>query len=195
MMAKGTKRVMFAGVGGQGILLASRVLAEGLLRAGLDVKSTEVHGMAQRGGSVVTQVCFGERVYSPLVGPGAIDILVTLEKLEALRYVHFLKRSGILLANRREIPSLPVLTGAVPYPRDIEERLASFPVSLYLIDADREAERLGNARVMNVVLLGALVQLAGLTGLVDWKEVVAGAVPPQYREVNLRALEAGMRLV
>lgn len=194
-MAKGTKRVMFAGVGGQGILLASRVLAEGLLRAGLDVKSTEVHGMAQRGGSVVTQVCFGERVYSPLVGPGAIDILVALEKLEALRYVHFLKKNGILLANKREIPSLPVLTGAASYPRDIEERLSSFPVSLYLIDADREAERLGNHRVMNMVLLGALVRLAGLAGLVDWKEVVAGAVRPQYREVNLRALEAGMHLV
>ncbi len=190
-----TKRVMFAGVGGQGILLASRVLAEGLIRAGVDVKSTEVHGMAQRGGSVVTQVCFGERVYSPLVGPGAIDILVSLEKLEALRYVHFLKRNGTLLVNRREIPSLPVLTGAVTYPRDIEERLASFPVSLCVIDADREAERLGNPRVMNVVLLGALVRLAGLAGLVDWKEVVAEAVRPQYREVNLRALDAGMHLV
>ncbi len=194
-MAAGTKRVMFAGVGGQGILLASRVLAEGLLRAGLDVKSTEVHGMAQRGGSVVTQVCFGERVYSPLVGPGAVDVLVALEKLEALRYVHFLRKNGILLANKREIPSLPVLTGAVPYPRDIEERLASFPVSLYFIDADREAERLGNHRVMNMVLLGALLRLAGLAGLVDWKQVVAEAVRLQYREVNLIALEAGMRLV
>ncbi len=194
-MSKETKRIMFAGVGGQGILLASRVLAEGLLRSGLDVKSTEVHGMAQRGGSVVTQVCFGERVYSPLVGPGAIDALVSLEKLEALRYIHDVKRSGIVIVNKKEIPSLPVLSGAVTYPKDVEERLSSFPVSLHLIDADLEAERLGNRRAMNMVLLGALLKLTGLAALTDWKEVVAEAVRPEYRDINIRALEAGMRLV
>lgn len=194
-MFRETKRIMFAGVGGQGILLASRVLAEGLLRAGLDVKSTEVHGMAQRGGSVVTQVCFGERVYSPLVGPGAIDALVALEKLEALRYIHFLKKNGVLLVNRKEIPSLPVLSGAVTYPQDVEERLSAFPVSLHIIDADREAERLGNHRVMNMVLLGALLKLTGIADLIDWKEVVSEAVRPEYRDVNLRALESGMIVV
>lgn len=194
-MSKETKRFMFAGVGGQGIILASRVLAEGLLRAGLDVKSTEVHGMAQRGGSVVTQVCFGERVYSPLVGPGAIDALVALEKLEALRYIHYVKKNGILLVNNKEIPSLPILSGAVPYPQDVEERLTAFPVSLHTVDADGVAERLGNHRAMNMVLLGALLKLTGLAELTDWKEVVAEAVRPEYRGLNLKALEAGMSLV
>lgn len=115
-MAQGTKRIMLAGVGGQGILLASRILSAGLIKAGYDVKSSEVHGMAQRGGSVVTQLSYGEKVYSPIVGAGAVDLLITLEKLEALRYVHFLKRNGTLLMNEREIPSLPILTGAVDYP-------------------------------------------------------------------------------
>lgn len=194
-MGQGTKRIMFAGVGGQGIILATRVLAEGLIAAGYDVKSSEVHGMAQRGGSVVTQLSFGQKVYSPLVGAGAVDVLVTLEKLEALRYVHFLKRNGILLVNEREIPSLPVLTGAVAYPEDLTERLGAYPVSLYLVDADREAEKLGNLRVMNIVLLGGLVKLAGLDDVVDWPEIISRSVKPRYREINIQALEAGMQLV
>jgi indolepyruvate ferredoxin oxidoreductase beta subunit len=194
-MAQGTKRVMLAGVGGQGILLASRILCAGLIKAGYDVKSSEVHGMAQRGGSVVTQLSYGERVYSPLVGAGAVDLLITLEKLEALRYVHFLKRNGALLMNAREIPSLPVLTGAVDYPQDIEERLSKYPISLHTIDADGAADKLGNLRVMNVVLLGAMVKLAGLEGLVDWPSIVAEAVKPAYRQVNLKAFAAGASLV
>jgi indolepyruvate ferredoxin oxidoreductase beta subunit len=194
-MAQGTKRIMLAGVGGQGILLASRILSAGLIKAGYDVKSSEVHGMAQRGGSVVTQLSYGEKVYSPIVGAGAVDLLITLEKLEALRYVHFLKRNGTLLMNEREIPSLPILTGAVAYPKDIKERLSKYPISLYTIDADREAEKLGNLRVMNVVLLGAMVKLAGLEDLVDWPSVVAESVKPAYREVNFKAFAAGAALV
>ncbi|MDN5366584.1 MAG: indolepyruvate ferredoxin oxidoreductase, beta subunit [Thermacetogenium sp.] len=194
-MGRDTRRIMFAGVGGQGIILATRVLAEGLIAAGYDVKSSEVHGMAQRGGSVVTQLSFGTKVYSPLVGAGAVDILVSMERLEALRYVHFLKRNGTLLVNLKKIPSLPVLTGSVAYPEDLVDRLKAYPVSLYLVDADREAEKLGNIRVMNIVLLGGLVKLAGLEGVVDWPEVIARSVKPQYREINVRAFEAGKRLV
>lgn len=194
-MEQGTKRIMFAGVGGQGIILATRVLAEGLIAAGYDVKSSEVHGMAQRGGSVVTQLSYGKKVYSPLVGAGAVDVLVTLEKLEALRYVHFLKRNGILLVNEREIPSLPVLTGKVSYPEDIAERLAQYPVSLHFLDADCEAEKLGNLKVMNIVLLGGLVKLAGLEQVVDWPEIISGAVKPQYREINAQAFRVGLALV
>ncbi len=194
-MDQAVKRIMLAGVGGQGILLASRVLSSGLIKAGYDVKSSEVHGMAQRGGSVVTQLTYGEKVYSPIVGAGAVDLLITLEKLEALRYVHFLKKNGTLLMNAREIPSLPILIGSAEYPTDIEERLSAYPISLYTIDADREAEKLGNLRVMNVVLLGAMVKLAGLNELVDWPSVVAESVKPAYREVNLKAFAAGMKLV
>ena len=194
-MDQAVKRIMLAGVGGQGILLASRVLSSGLLKAGFDVKSSEVHGMAQRGGSVVTQLSYGKKVYSPISGAGAVDLLITLEKLEALRYVHFLKKNGSLLMNAKEIPSLPVLIGAAEYPADIEERLSSYPISLYTIDADREAEKLGNLKVMNVVLLGAMVKLAGLSELVDWPSVVAESVKPAYREINLKAFTAGQNLV
>lgn len=194
-MDRAVKRIMLAGVGGQGILLASRILSTGLLKAGFDVKSSEVHGMAQRGGSVVTQLSYGKKVYSPISGAGAVDLLVTLEKLEALRYVHFLKKNGSLLMNAKEIPSLPVLIGAAEYPADIEERLSSYPISLYTIDADREAEKLGNLKVMNVVLLGAMVKLAGLSELVDWPSVVAESVKPAYREINLKAFTAGQNLV
>ena len=194
-MDQGVKRIMLAGVGGQGILLASRILTSGLLKAGFDVKSSEVHGMAQRGGSVVTQLSYGKKVYSHISGAGAVDLLVTLEKLEALRYVHFLKKNGSLLMNAKEIPSLPVLIGAAEYPADIEERLSSYPISLYAIDADREAEKLGNLKVMNVVLLGAMVKLAGLSELVDWPSVVAESVKPAYREINLKAFTAGQNLV
>lgn len=107
-MAQETKRIMIAGVGGQGILLVSRILSNGLIKAGYDVKSSEVHGMAQRGGSVVTQLSFGEKVYSPIVGAGAVDLLITLEKLEALRYVHFLKRNGTVLMNERRFLLYPL---------------------------------------------------------------------------------------
>jgi indolepyruvate ferredoxin oxidoreductase beta subunit len=194
-MEQGTKRIMFAGVGGQGIILVTRVFAEGLIAAGYDVKSSEVHGMAQRGGSVVTQLSYGKKVYSPLVGAGAVDVLVTLEKLEALRYVHFLRRNGTLLVNERMIPSLPILTGKITYPEDIAERLAQYPVSVHFLDADLEAEKLGNLRVMNIVLLGGLVKLAGLEKMVDWPEIISGAVKPQYREINTQAFEAGLALV
>jgi indolepyruvate ferredoxin oxidoreductase beta subunit len=194
-MISNEKRVMLVGVGGQGILLASRILTSGLIEAGYDVKASEVHGMAQRGGSVVTQLAFGAKVYSPLNGPGVFDILVSLEKLEGIRYLHFLKKDGILLVNRKEIPPLPVISGAATYPADLAGRMASYPVSLHLIDADAAAEQLGHPRVMNVVILGALIKLLKLTDLVDWQEQVAAAVRPQFREVDQKALEIGLNIV
>ena len=194
-MARDKKRIMLVGVGGQGILLASRILTTGLIEGGYDVKASEVHGMAQRGGSVVTQLAFGDKVYSPLNGPGVFDILVSLEKLEGIRYLHFLKKGGILLVNRKEIPSLPVISGAAIYPADLAERMASYPVSLHLIDADASALKLGNPRVMNVVILGALIKLLKLTDLVDWREQVVAAVKPQFQEVNQKALEIGLNIV
>jgi indolepyruvate ferredoxin oxidoreductase beta subunit len=194
-MVRDKKRIMLVGVGGQGILLASRILTTGLIAGGYDVKASEVHGMAQRGGSVVTQLAFGDKVYSPLNGPGVFDILVSLEKLEGIRYLHFLKKGGILLVNRKEIPSLPVISGAATYPADLAERMASYPVSLHLIDADASALQLGNPRVMNVVILGALIKLLQLTDLVNWREQVAAAVKPQFQEVNQKAFEIGLNMV
>jgi len=141
-MDRAVKRIMLAGVGGQGILLASRILSTGLLKAGFDVKSSEVHGMPS-GWKCGHPTLLWEKSVLPHLRAGAVDLLVTLEKLEALRYVHFLKKNGTLLMNAKEIPSLPVLIGAAEYPADIEERLSSYPISLYKIDADREAEKLG----------------------------------------------------
>jgi indolepyruvate ferredoxin oxidoreductase beta subunit len=186
---------MLAGVGGQGILLASRVLTTGLIAAGFDVKSSEVHGMAQRGGSVITQLAYGQKVYSSLYGAGVFDLLVSLEKLEALRYIHFLKKNGVLLVNEKEIPPLPVLTGAAVYPQDVDQRLTSYPVVLHLIAADTKAAELGNPRVMNMIILGALIKLLHLEQITDWSQLVSEAVKPQFREVNLQALQAGLGMV
>lgn len=194
-MARETKTIMLTGVGGQGIILASTILINGLLKANYDVKGSEVHGMAQRGGSVVTQLRYGDKVYSPLVGAGAVDLLFAMEKLEAARYAHMLKKNGILLMNEMEIPSAPIMTGKVPYPRDIEERLSALPISFHSIPADEKARELGNPRVVNVIMLGAMIKLCGLDRELDWKEVVAAVVKPRFRELNLKAFEVGMKLV
>lgn len=187
------RRVMLVGVGGQGLLLTTRLLAEGLLRGGFEVRCSEVHGMAQRGGSVVTQVAFGERVYSPLAGPGAFDALVAMEKLEGLRHAHFLKKGGLLILNLKEIPPLPVLTGSAAYPSDVEERLGALPVTLCPVEADSLAAALGEPRAVNLVLLGVLVRLMGLVDLVDWEETVAAGVRGRNLEVNLAAFREGLR--
>ncbi|AOQ24801.1 hypothetical protein MTAT_03950 [Moorella thermoacetica] len=193
MVNSGTKSIMIVGVGGQGIILACRILTSGLIKSGYDVKSSEVHGMAQRGGSVVTQLCYGQKVYSPLVGEGAVDVLMALEKLEALRYVHFLKRKGLLLVNDLEIPSLPVITGKATYPEGIPERLKSFDLTLYSIPAASVARELGNNRVMNIIMLGAMIALTGLEQLISWVDIVREAVRPQYQDLNQRAFEMGLR--
>ncbi|MGD0152560.1 MAG: indolepyruvate oxidoreductase subunit beta [Thermacetogeniaceae bacterium] len=193
-MTRETRTIMLAGVGGQGIILASKILIDGLIRANYDVKSSEVHGMAQRGGSVITQLRYGDKVYSSLVGEGAVDVLFAMEKLEAMRYAHFLKKDGILLMNEMEIPPAPVLIGQVPYPRDVNERLEALPVKFFPIAADIRARELGNVRVVNVIMVGALIKLIGLADGLDWSVVVAAAVKPQYKALNLEAFRAGMEL-
>lgn len=192
---KEVKTIMLAGVGGQGIIFAARLLSAGLIKAGFDVRSSEIHGMAQRGGSVVTMIRYGEKVYSPLVGPGAVDYLLATEKMEALRYAHFLKKGGLLLVNEREIPSLPVLTGAAPYPHEAIERLRQLPVRLVSLAAEERAQEVGGVRFANTVLVGAFVKLAGLAELVDWHEVISSEVRPEFAEANCRAFDLGARLV
>jgi len=169
----------------------SRALTAGLVSAGFDVKMSEVHGMAQRGGSVSTQVRYGEKVYSPIIGHGEADVLVAFEKMEAVRYAAFLRPGGTAVINDCEILPLPVATGAAEYPaHPIEAMQNAFRT--IVIPASDIAERLGNPKCTNIVLLGALVGAFGLGGI-DWKAALAETIPPKVLEVNLAAFDAGLR--
>lgn len=188
--ASGVASVILAGVGGQGTILTSKILTQGLLAAGYDVKMSEVHGMSQRGGSVSTQVRYGRRVDSPIIGVGGADILVAFEKLEAARYAKYLKPGGIAIVNMHEILPVPVSSGLDTYPQGIVEALElSFRVTR--IDAADIAARAGNSRTMNIVLLGAMVKALGMEHM-DWQAALRGQVPPKALAENLAAFAAGM---
>jgi indolepyruvate ferredoxin oxidoreductase beta subunit len=184
---------MLVGVGGQGAILTSRILTQGLIRAGFDVKMSEVHGMAQRGGSVSTQVRYGEKVYSPLFGKGAGDVMVAFERMEALRYAAFLKPGGLAVVNDYRITPMSVAAGGASYPEDAVGAMAE-KFRTVAVKAGDIAVELGNARCMNVVLFGALARALGLTDLpgVDWEEVVRSVVPEKLVELNLAAYKAGL---
>jgi indolepyruvate ferredoxin oxidoreductase beta subunit len=183
-----TTTVLLTGVGGQGTILASDVLAKVAAASGLDVKLSEVHGMSQRGGSVDTAVRFGEHVYSPVVDAGAVDVMIAFELLEGARWAHFVKQSGRLFVNTRQIDPLPVMIGEATYPdeldADLEERGA------VLLDADALACEAGSPRSTNIVMLGALS--TSLEFSEDtWNQVIEGRVPSKTVEANLRAFELG----
>ena len=189
MATNDTKSILLAGVGGQGTILMSKVLTQGLVSAGYDVKMSEVHGMAQRGGSVSTQVRYGTKVYSPIIGRGEADVLVAFEKMEAARYAEFLKVSGTAVINDYAIMPLPVATGMMDYPvATIEAMQMAFPV--LVIPASRIAEELGNPKCMNIVLLGALVNAFHLEQI-DWNAALEAAIPPKALAINLKAFQAG----
>ncbi len=188
-----TKNILLCGVGGQGTILASKVLSTALVDAGYDVKMSEVHGMAQRGGSVTTQVRYGDNVHSPIIGKGAADILVSFESMEALRYLEQLKPSGVAVVNDYKIPSTTVLSGIEEYPSNAVEIVKNSAKTL-ILDANGIAERLGNAKAMNIVLLGALIKLMKLESL-DWEKAVQKCVKPAFVKLNLEALNAGMAVV
>ena len=179
--------VLFVGVGGQGTILASKILTIGLIEHGYDVKMSEVHGMSQR---VSTQVRFGKKVYSPIIGEGSADILVSFEEMEAARYARFLKKDGKMVVNKTQIPSLPVLSGACQYPQGIIEELKKH-VPVRDLDATKIATDLGNPKSANVVLLGALIEALGLHDI-DWKSIIAKTVKPAFVDINLKAFDAGM---
>ena len=187
------KNILLAGVGGQGIILASKILAAGLISAGHDVKMSEVHGMAQRGGSVTTQVRFGEKVYSPIIGKGQADILVSFETMETGKWLEFLKPNGKVVVNDYQIPSAPILTGKVEYPTGVIEALNEV-ADVTVFEAGKLAEQLGNIRTMNVIIVGALVKAMGLD-TIDWEQVIKDTVKPQFVEINLKALKIGMEQV
>ena len=187
------KSILLVGVVGQGTILASKILTQGLIENGYDVKMSEVHGMSQRSGSVSTQVRFGTKVYSPIIGEGTADILVSFEEMEAARYAHFLKKDGKAVVNTYRIPSMPILTGTRDYPDDIIGMLRQ-RVSTMALDATGIAEKVGNPKSANVVLLGALVKAMGLTDI-DWDPIIAKTVKPAFIDVNRKAFAAGMAAV
>lgn len=186
------KNVMIVGVGGQGTLLASRILGKLATDAGFDVKLSEVHGMAQRGGSVVTFVRWGEKVAEPIVEPGQADVLIAFEKLEALRYLHYLKKDGVAVVNDTRIDPMTVSTGAAVYPEDILETLKKSRRTI-VVQATAEAAKLGTPRAFNVVVLGAAAQSLGFPKE-EWLRGVEALVPPKTIEVNKRAFETGYAL-
>jgi len=188
-----TKSILFVGVGGQGIILASKIFTEGLAKFGYDVKMSEVHGMAQRGGSVTTQVRFGDKVYSPLIGKGEADVIVAFEKVEAARWLEYLKPGGTLVVNDYELYSVPVLIGAEQYPEGVIEKLKNEVPKTIVIDAAAQAEKLGNIKTQNIVLLGALVKALDFQNL-DWESVIKDIVPEKYYDINVLAFKSGMNL-
>ncbi len=188
--AKKTKNILLVGVGGQGTILASKVLSEGLMRAGYDVKMSEIHGMSQRGGSVTTHVRFGDKVYSPIIDEGEADILVSFEKVEAVRWLKFLKPGGMLVVNDYEIHPLTVLTGAATYPEGIIGQLEKEVPNLLVVDAARIAAELGNVKAQNIVLFGALVKGMKLDDI-DWGAVLKDLIPPKLYDLNVKAFAAG----
>ncbi len=187
-----TKNIMIVGVGGQGTLLISRILGGITRKAGYDVKLSEVHGMAQRGGSVVTYVRYGEKVQEPIVEEGRADVLIAFERLEALRYAHFLKKDGVIIVNDQRIDPMPVVIGAAEYPENILENLCK-EHTVFSVDAMAEAKKLGNSRTFNVIVLGIAAQHMDFSKE-DWLAVIEETVPGKTIEINKKAFEVGYNL-
>ncbi|MCR5830857.1 MAG: indolepyruvate oxidoreductase subunit beta [Lachnospiraceae bacterium] len=187
-----TKNIMIVGVGGQGTLLTSRILGGVMLDGGYEVKMSEVHGMAQRGGSVVTFVRYGEEVSEPIVEEGCADVLIAFEKLEALRYAHFLKKDGVIIVNDQRMDPMPVVMGAAEYPEGIIENLSK-EYKVISVDALSEAKRLGNAKVFNVVILGVAAKHMDFT-VDQWNAVIERVVKPKFVELNKQAFGCGYNL-
>ena len=184
-----TKNIMIVGVGGQGTLLTSRIIGKAALAQGCDVKISEVHGMAQRGGSVVTFVRFGDCVNEPVVEEGQADVIIAFERLEALRYAHFLKKDGVLIVNDCRIDPMTVVIGAKSYPEQIIEQLQK-EHAVYAIDGQKIALELGNSKVLNSVVLGYAAAFIGFESQ-TWLDTIASTVPPKTVEINQKAFTLG----
>lgn len=187
-----TKNIMIVGVGGQGTLLTSRILGGITVEAGYDVKLSEVHGMAQRGGSVVTYIRYGEKVAEPIVEEGQADVLIAFERLEALRYAHFLKKDGVIIVNDQRIDPMPVVTGVAKYPDGIIEKLSK-KYRVVSVDAMDEAIKMGNSRVFNVIILGIAAKNMDFPKE-QWIEVIKKTVPAKTIDINVAAFEKGYEL-
>lgn len=189
-----TRSIMIVGVGGQGSLLASRIIGNVLLSQGYDVKVSEVHGMSQRGGSVVTYVKYGDRVYSPVVEKGEADIIISFEQLEAARYVQYLKKGGHIVTSTQQIDPMPVITGAAEYPEDIIGKLRAKGVDVIAADALAIAEQAGTSKASNVALMGVVSKKMDFEESV-WLSVLEQCVPPKFLELNKKAFALGREAV
>lgn len=186
------KNIMIVGVGGQGTLLTSRILGGIAVEAGYDVKLSEVHGMAQRGGSVVTFVRYGEQVAEPIIEEGQADVLIAFERLEAMRYAHFLKKDGVMIVNDQRIDPITVVTGVAEYPEGIIETLEQ-KHQVYTVNAMEEAGRLGNTKAFNVVVLGVAACHMDFSKE-TWLQVIEKTVPPKTIQINKQAFLAGYEM-
>lgn len=185
-----TKNILIVGVGGQGTLLASKLMGKCFLQEGYDVKVSEVHGMSQRGGSVVTYVRYGEKVYSPVIEKGEADIIISFEQLESARWLPWLKKDGVLISSTQKIDPMPVIMGKAEYPEDILGKIREKGVKLVAVDALETALKAGTAKCANIVLLGAAVKYLGISKDL-WIDVIKTTVPPKTVETNLKAFEMG----
>ena len=185
-----TKNIMIVGVGGQGTLLASKILGKLLLTKGYDVKVSEVHGMSQRGGSVVTYVRFGEKVYSPIIDKGESDIILSFELLEAARWAEYLKKDGVIITNTQQINPMPVIIGAAQYPENIVEKLQAKGLNIDAFDALSLAEEAGSSKAVNIVLMGRISKYFDFSDE-EWSNAIIESVPEKFRELNLKAFELG----
>ena len=185
-----TKNIMIVGVGGQGTLLASKLLGKLLLTRGYDVKVSEVHGMSQRGGSVVTYVRWGSKVYSPIIDKGEADCILSFELLEAARWAEYLKKDGVILTNTQKIAPMTVITGAAEYPEKLEEKIAALGVKLDAFDALSLAEQAGTSKAVNLVLLGRLSEYFDFSEE-EWMEAIEKSVPAKFLEMNKKAFLLG----
>lgn len=186
-----TKNIMIVGVGGQGTLLASKLLGRLLLGRGYDVKVSEVHGMSQRGGSVVTYVRYGEKVFSPIIDKGQADLILSFELLEAARWTEYLKPDGKLITNTQQVNPMPVITGAAAYPAALVSKLQGFGIDVDAVDALALAEQAGSAKAVNLVLLGRLAKWYDFTQE-EWMAAIEESVPPRSLELNRRAFALGL---
>lgn len=188
-----TGNILFSGVGGQGILLASEITALGLLAAGFDVKKSEVHGMAQRGGSVTAQLRYGKKVYSPLIEPGCADIQVAFEMMEAVRYLPYLHKGSKVVVNTQKILPPAVATGQAAYPEGLLEQLTARDIEVVPVNAFEIAREVGEVRTANVVMVGAMAAFMPVDSAI-FEEVIQTRVPERFREVNIKAYKAGRDL-
>ncbi|MBN1497285.1 MAG: indolepyruvate oxidoreductase subunit beta [Spirochaetes bacterium] len=184
------KNVIFAGVGGQGVILASKILMEVAMNAGYDVKESEVHGMAQRGGSVDCNVRYGEKVYSPLIPREEADFIVSLEMLEVLRKLDYLAPAGKLIVNREKVDPAPVQTGAMKYPSDIEEWVGKNVKNAVFVDTEAILKELGTRKALNIVMLGILSKDLEFTGE-QWEAAIRSLVKEKFLDMNLKAFTMG----